>query len=123
MNAVLLALLIGAVYFAPAHIAGWAHWSPAAVEYVAYGIESAVLWAVLGWHWRRSIPAQAVCAWGAFEAIQRPICRAMFELSHKVALPDGVTMCEAAFGLPVGWFGFVVAGLVIARLTGAKHGR
>ena len=123
MNAALLALLIGAVYFAPAHIAGWAHWSAAAVEYVGYGIESAVLWAVLAWHLRRSIPAQAVCAWGAFEAIQRPVCRAMFDLSHKVALPNGMTMCEAAFGLPIGWLGFVVAGAVIARLSGAKDGR
>ena len=143
MNAALLALLIGAVYFAPAHIAGWAHWSPAAVEYVAYGVESAVKWGILGWLCVGSISVSSrcgcgafdkptaterrimavVCAWGAFEAIQRPVCRAMFDLSHKVALPDGMTMCEAAFGLPIGWLGFVVAGAVIARLSGAKNGR
>ena len=122
MNAVLLALLVGAVYFAPYHIAGWGHWSAAAVEYVGYGFESAVLWAVLAWHYRRSIPAQAVCAWGLFEAIQRPICRLQFDMTHKVPLLDGQTLCEAAFGLPIGWFGFVVAGAVIARLTGAKNG-
>ena len=122
MNAALLALLVGAVYFAPTHIAGWAHLSTAAVEYVGYGIESAALWAVLGWRLRRSIPAQAVCAWGAFEAIQRPICRCMFDLSHKVPLLDGQTLCEAAFGIPVGWLGFAVAGAVIMRLAGGKNG-
>ena len=122
MNAVLLALLVSAVYFAPAHIAGWGAWPISAVEYVAYGVESAALWAVLGWHYRRSIPAQAVCAWGLFEAIQRPICRLQFDMMHRVPLPDGQTLCEAAFGLPVGWLGFVVAGAVIARLTGAKNG-
>ena len=131
MNAALLALLIGAVYFAPAHIAGWAHWSLPAVEYSGYGIESTALWAILGFvcrYFERLSVAErhamaAVCAWGAFEAIQRPVCRAMFDLSHKVALPDGMTMCEAAFGLPIGWLGFVVAGAVIARLSGAKDGR
>ena len=153
MNAALLALLVGAVYFAPAHIASWAHWSTAAVEYVAYGIESAVLWAALGWQLHRrskpgksaflwvtvepmrwwpwrwrvpllvdlSVPGQAVCAWGAFEAVQRPICRCMFDLSHKVPLLAGQTLCEAAFGIPIGWLGFAVAGGVIMWSAGRSR--
>ena len=130
MNAALLALLIGAVYFAPTHIAGWAQWSLLAIEYSGYGIESTVLWAVLGFvcrYFEKLSVAErhamaAVCAWGAFEAIQRPICRCMFDMTHKVPMLAGQTLCEAAFGLPIGWFGFIVAGAVIARLAGAKNG-
>ena len=122
MNAALLALLIGAVYFAPYHIAGWAHWSPAAVEYLAYGLEATALWVIAGALLSRYPEAQVACAWGVFEAVQRPIARMMFDLSHKVELPPGVTIGEAAFGRWIGWLGFAVAGAAIAFIAGRRNG-
>jgi len=76
-------------------------------EYVFTGVELTALWLLAGsvcellahhvpkfngW----GLPMLSVCAYGAFEASQRPVCRLMFPMDAPPAIkhPDG--LCAAA---------------------------
>ena len=123
--AVFLTALAGLVYFLPAYLATWTGWSLPAVEYVAYGMESTALWVMLATRSGMHVAAQMVCAWGAFEALQRPAARLMFDMTHPVRLPAGMNLAELAFGPSVGWIGLTVAGVALVSLVNEKdrHGR
>lgn len=113
--AVLLMALVILAHFGPELLSLAVGGTVAAWDYCLQGAQAAALWlcvAALSGGWL----VRAIAAWGAFEAAQRPICRAMFPMDQPVRLPAGVNLCEAAFGSYVGWAGAVVA-LFVALLT------
>lgn len=59
----------------------------------------ACLWA-LGFTLARRFEARLICAWGLFEAMQRPVCRLAFPMDRPVKLEDGQNLCDAAFHVP-----------------------
>jgi hypothetical protein len=110
---VLLVVLVLAAY-GPEPMAAIAGGTVAAWDYVLNGVQSLVMWlggCALARHWL----LRAVCILGAWEAWQRPVCRAMFPMDRPPQT-GGVPLCEAAFGAPVAWLGVVLA-LFVALLT------
>ena len=98
-------LLIVAILgtFAPEIIADLTGDSIRAWEFVATGSTMAVLWMACGAYIEREpvssptrLPMLALCAYGAFEAVQMPVCRLMFPMDRapKIVHPDG--LCAAA---------------------------
>ena len=101
-------LLIVAILgeFAPEIIADISGDSIRAWEFVATGSTMAVLWMACGAYIEREpadnptrLPMLALCAYGAFEAVQMPACRLMFPMDRapQIINPDG--LCAAA-GIP-----------------------
>ena len=101
-------LLIVAILgeFAPEIIADLTGDSIRAWEFVATGSTMAVLWMACGAYVEREpadspsrLPMLALCAYGAFEAVQMPVCRLMFPFDRapQFIQPDG--LCAAA-GIP-----------------------
>lgn len=117
--AVLLVALVALAHFGPELLALVVGGTVAAWDYCLQGVQAAALWLGLAALSGGAL-VRAVSAWGAFESAQRPVCRAMFPMDRAVRLPEGVTLCEAAFGSYVGWAGAVVA-LFVAILTQEVH--
>jgi hypothetical protein len=93
----------------------------AAWSYVVQGFEATALWAALGitaTRWLRSATEDeakifsAACAWGAVEAIERPLCRLAFPMDQKPPLPKNQNLCEAAFGVDVMYVSVFFAALL-----------
>lgn len=83
-----------AAHLMPEHVANAMGHSVVAWETVGYGIEATCLW--LAVYSTTKIPALwAVCAYGAFESIQRPACRLLLPMDRRLALQPGQTMCDA----------------------------
>lgn len=83
--AALAVLFVAFVYFAPEHAAALLRASPAAMDYVAGGAESAVLWAALmALRWGKD--ESVGCAWAGCEAAMRPTCRLALPLDHAPLL-------------------------------------
>lgn len=106
-------LLLGAtVHLVPEHLAAAGLGSPAALAYVAHGVEAAAAWLLLAALLHRS-PALPVLLWLAFESAQRALCRAALPLN--LPPPKDTTMCSAAFGVSVSaWGGLIFAALCAA---------
>ncbi len=74
----------------------------AAWEFVGYGVEATALWlavASLAWRvpgWWARIPIWAVCLYGVFESVQRPICRLALPMDRAPKLEPGQFLCDAA---------------------------
>lgn len=94
-----LACLAALVYFLPEHVAAMLGQSQAAWEYVAYGVEAALLWLAVGLS-VRGFPLRFVSLFGFFEAMQRPVCRLCFPMDRAPKLPQGQTLCDVALSLP-----------------------
>lgn len=104
-----LLLLGAAVYLLPEHLAAAGLGTPAALAYMAYGLESTGAWLlVLVLLWRT--PAVPVLLWLIYEAAARWVCRSA--LSLHVPPPRDTTMCSAAFGHDTpSWVGLLIAAL------------
>lgn len=95
MTPAVLLLIAALAHIAPEAIASHYGGSIRAWEYVATGTEAAALWlavAALSRHW----PVWAVCAYGVFESIQRPICRLMLPMDKAPELKPGQFVCDVA---------------------------
>lgn len=122
MNRTTTALLVvAALYWLPEHIAHALSISPAAVGYVASGIEAGMLWCgAMLLTWGR--PESVVFAWAANEAAMRPICRLGLPMDRAPDLPANVSMCHAAYGpgFEIVSYGLVAAVLIYVAATGAR---
>lgn len=121
MSAALLALAVLA-YFAPELLARLGAGSVSAWEFVFYGTEAAALWA-LAFVMLRGFVVRCVCAWGLFEAMQRPMCRLAFPMDRKPELAQGQTLCDAAFDLPMSAISVVMALCLAALVQEVQRGR
>jgi len=117
-----LAALLAAVHLLPEHLAAWLQQSHKAWESVMYGLESAVLWLVVG-AGARWVSLQAVAAWGATEGGMRSICRLALPMDAPPLLPSGRNLCDVVTNLPASWFSLAAALLVacIAQEEAARH--
>lgn len=95
----------------------------AAWMYVMSGAEAWALWVVvaalasfakLPEHAMTTI--RCVCSWGAFEAMQRPVCRLAYPMNTPPPMPpSGQNLCDVVTGLPMSWVS-VVAALFLAAI-------
>lgn len=114
MMVLALLLLVAMVHLGPEHLADAFGHSRAAWDYVAAGTETAALWALLGVLWR-SVPARAICAWGAVESALRPACRLALPMDRPPPpLMPGENLCDVATGHPIGWLSLAAACWVAA---------
>lgn len=114
MTAPVALLLVGLAHWAPEMLSALMGGTVAAWDYVMQGAVAAGLWLAVGagaTHWS----VRAVCVYGAIEAAQRPLCRMAFPMDRPPML-GGQTMCEAAYGVSLGWLG-VLAALFTVALT------
>ena len=127
---VALLVLAASSYFLPDALASLGG-SPAAWAYVCYGLEACILWLALA-SAIHALPistqielmtARSICAWGAFEAAQRPVCRLAFPMDHPPQLAPGQGLCEAATGLPMTVVTILAALLLAAMVQEARHVR
>lgn len=111
---VALLLLFALANYGPELVAWAAGESAKAWDYVLQGVQAAALWALIA----GLVPhvlARAACALGAWEAMQRPVCRLMFPMDRPPQT-GGLNLCEAAMGLPVAWAN-ALAALFVAVLA------
>lgn len=128
-----LILLVG-VHLVPERLAAAGLGTQAAMEYIAYGIESAALWLAifLGCGWLREVGQRVgrvddimgaatilryASAWGGAEGAERAGCRAALPLDRAPLLQPGQTLCDAAFGWPVSLLSLAAALLLAAYLN------
>lgn len=105
-------VLVLLVHLAPEHLAEMLGHSQAAWAYVAYGVESAVLWVLVALVFR-SPSILAIGAFGAMESAQRAACRLALPMDKPPALGPGQTVCDAATGLPISVASLLAAFVVI----------
>lgn len=110
-----LLLVAALAHIAPDAMPG----SRAAWEYVFTGAEATALWltAAVLLPARRSLAwwgALAVCAYGVFESIQRPICRLAFPMTAPP--PGGGYLCDMA-GVPTSALSMLAVCLVAAVVS------
>ena len=110
----LLLALFALANYAPEAIADLMRQSASAWDYVLQGVQSAALWAVVGLSMQHLV-ARAACALGAWEAMQRPICRLAFPMDRPPAA-GGLNLCEVAVGMPIAWIN-ALAVLFVAALA------
>ncbi len=101
MNAAPLLFVAGVAHLGPDVGARLFGGRVGAWESVSYGIEASLLWLALLAFNAKTLGARAVCSYGFFEAVQRPICRAMLPMDSPPGLKPGQYMCDVATGLPV----------------------
>lgn len=126
-----LLLLLAGVHLAPDLLAAALGDSPAAWQYVAYGVEATVLWGVVACktpphiHMQFGVPVWPAALWGISEGMQRACCRPMLPMDRPPDMPPGTQLCEAAFGRPWGMAGLWLAMIVTQYLTlrGLGYGR
>ena len=118
LGGILLLLLVALASLGPELVARLSGGTVAAWDYVLNGVQSAALWVLiagLSSHWL----ARASAALGTFEAMQRPMCRALFPMDRPPRT-GGIPLWEAAFGAPVSWLGLIAA-LFVALLAQEAH--
>lgn len=111
---VALLLLFGLANYGPELVAWVTGESAKAWEYVIQGVQTAALWTLVAGFIPHML-ARATCALGAFEAMQRPVCRLMFPMDRPPQT-GGMNLCEAAVGMPVAWIN-ALAALFVAVLA------
>ncbi len=121
MSAALLALAALA-YFAPELLARLGTGTVGAWEFVFYGIEASALWA-LAFVTLPGFAVRCICAWGMFEAMQRPVCRLAFPMDRKPQIPEGQTLCDAVFAVPMSAVSVVLALCLAALVQEVQRGR
>lgn len=99
-------------HLAPPFLADAVGGTLTAWEYVCYGCETAALW-LLAAGMRRRVAWWAVCGYGFFESVQRPLCRALYPMDRAPKLPAGATLCDAT-GLPFAMLSPIIVGLLLA---------
>lgn len=109
-----LLLLFCMANYGPELVAWVTGESAKAWDYVLQGTQAAALWALVAGVMPH-ILARSACALGAFEAMQRPVCRLMFPMDRPPQT-GGMNLCEAAVGLPVAWVN-ALAALFVAVLA------
>ena len=126
----MLLLLVGALYWAPEHLANAVGWRVGAVEYVASGAEAALAWAAVAVVcWRRVGPGGArswqagvpVAVWACSEAVMRAWCRLLLPMDRPLTI-GAMTTCEAAMGMHMTWVS-VVGALTAVALVLQSGGR
>lgn len=68
------------------------------------------------------ISGAVVGAWGVFQSIQRPICRAFHPLDQVVRLPEGVYLCDIT-GYSLNHWAAITAACVIPVVLIARVGK
>lgn len=121
MTVVLLSVA-ACVYFGPEIFPSLFGGTRAAWEYVLNGGEAAFLWAMMFALLPR-FDTRAVAAWGILEALQRPVCRLSFPMDRPPDLNGSVSLCDAAFGIPLSAMSVVAALGLAALAQETKHGR
>lgn len=111
---VALLLLFALANYGPELVAWAAGESAKAWDYVLQGVQAAALWALIA-GFMPHVLVRAACALGAWEAMQRPVCRLMFPMDRPPQT-GGLNLCEAAIGLPVAWVN-ALAALFVAVLA------
>ena len=109
-----LLMLFGLANYGPELVAWVTGGSAKAWDFVLQGVQSAALWTLIA----GCIPhvlARATCALGAFEAMQRPVCRVMFPMDRPPQT-GAMNLCEVAIGMPVAWIN-ALAALFVAVLA------
>lgn len=119
MNALAALGLVALAHFAPDVLSQLMGGTPAAWDYMMQGTQAAALWLAVA-ALVKSWSVRLVCTWGTFEAMQRPICRAYFPLDRPAPLQPGESLCGAAFGEPLVWFGLFCALFVVALTQEAR---
>lgn len=114
MTVALLVLAV-AVYFGPEVLPALFGGTRGAWEYVMNGFESSFLWAAV-FVFVPKFEARAIAAWGLFEALQRPVCRLAFPMDRAPDLNGALSLCDAAFAVPMSALS-VVAALGLAALA------
>ena len=71
-------------------------------EYVCFGIEAVCLWLIVSVLAPKvfRLATLAVCCYGVFESIQRPVCRLMLPMDKAPVLNPSQHLCDAA-GIPL----------------------
>lgn len=113
-SGLLLLALFALANYAPEAIAALLRQSVGAWDYVLQGIQAGALWAVVGLSMQH-IVARAACALGAWEAMQRPVCRLAFPMDRPPQA-GGLNLCEVAVGMPIAWIN-ALAVLFVAALA------
>lgn len=104
-------MLLAGAHLLPEHLSAAGLGTQAALEFIAYGVESSALWgAVL---MLACGPMRYVAAWGLAESLARAGCRAALPLDRAPGLQPGQMLCDAAAGWPVSLLS-LVAGLLLA---------
>jgi hypothetical protein len=117
-GALLLLGLLVVAHYAPDFMSWVLGGTVAAWDYVTQGAQAAALWALVA-SGAVHVLARAVCTLGVFEAMQRPICRAMFPMDRPPQT-GGQNLCDAAFGLPMTWIN-AIAVLFVALVAQEMH--
>jgi hypothetical protein len=100
MSAGPLIALLAAAHLMPEHLARLLGHSQAAWEYVLFAAEATILWLAVG-ATARLVSLQAAAAWGAMEGAQRAGCRLVLPMDRPPPKVPGVSLCDAATGLPM----------------------
>jgi hypothetical protein len=122
MIAVCALLLLVAVHIVPGVLAAAHVGTPAALDYIAAGVEASALWGAVLVLARG--PLRYVAAWGLAESLERAGCRALLPLDRAPVLAAGQNLCDAASGMPISLLSLVAAlGLAAALETRAASRR
>lgn len=109
-------------------------------QYVASGVESAVMWSIMGAVMARvdqaHLPARLrgmgrpalwacrwACWWMAVEGAGRAGFRLAFDMHHKPTLAPGQTLADAALGVPTGVVSFIGALVMVVLVQAASDAR
>lgn len=122
MSAGALIALLAAAHLVPEHLARLLGHSQAAWEYVLFAAEATVLWLAVGAS-TRLVSLQAAAAWGAMEGSQRAACRLALPMDAPPPKVPGLTLCDAATGLPMSWASLVAALFVACVAQEAQRAR
>ena len=101
MRAAALLLVVGMSTLAPDVCAYLFGGSIKAWDYVCVGTELSALWLLLAGGITPTNGERWVCLYGMFEALQRPVGRALFDMSAPPDLKPGDNLMDAATGWPV----------------------
>jgi len=124
-----LLVLVACIYWLPEHIAPVIGWSLPALRYVASSLEATFLWGTLSVITVRSAWAtQAIppMVWAMAESAMKAHCRLELPMDKAPAL-YGQNLCVAVYGPQADWISttlamLAVAGVVMLRVDGEKHG-
>jgi len=113
----LLLLLAALAHISPEPLADHFGGSLKAWVYVSTGTETTFLWLTVA-SLSSKLPVLAVCLYGVYESIQRPLCRLMLPMDKAPQLDPGQFLCDAA-GIGTAQISF--AALLLVAAIVAKH--
>lgn len=119
---ILLLFIAVLAHLSPEPIAVVLGHSTLAWETVMYGIEATALWLFAAWHLKAKagfVLTGALCGWGVFESVQRPLCRLAFPMNERLVLAPGEFLCDKA-GWQTSELSAIAALFVLSVIYGSK---